>query len=153
MYVDSLRLSAGHLLCLLLFAPLALAQRTHTSTVPFAEYPSSAIDGTYGEPPRSAFERVERDFARQRPTPGETSSGPAGTISVEELRHPISAKARKLIEQGQRYAGNGEHDKAIQEFKRAMAEPSAVPYAHSLLGTEYLRTKNIPRPSWNCGRQ
>jgi len=94
-----------------------MAQRTHAYTVPSAEYSSSAtIDDGYGERPRSAF---ERDFARQRPQQGETSSGPAGPISVEELRHPLSAKAVKLIDQGQRYARNGEHDKAVQEFRRA----------------------------------
>jgi len=118
MYVDLLRsLSMGQLLCVLLFAPFTMAQRTHAYTVPSAEYSSSAtIDDGYGERPRSAF---ERDFARQRPQQGETSSGPAGTISVEELRPPLSAKAVKLIDQGQRYARDAEHDKAIQEFRRA----------------------------------
>jgi tetratricopeptide (TPR) repeat protein len=147
MYVDlSGRISTGHLLYLLLLALPATAQPSHTSAVPRAEYSSmaTAIDETYGEQPHTALERMEREFARERPERGENYSGPAGTVSVEELRHPLSARAQKLIDQGQRYAKNGEHDKAIAGFQRALKETSAVPYAHSLLGIEYLKTNNVP---------
>jgi tetratricopeptide (TPR) repeat protein len=77
-------------------------------------------------------------------TPEPQVSQPAGTVSVEQLQHPLSHKGEKLIRQAQNFAAMGDHDKAIAELQLALKEPSAIPYAHSLLGTEYLRTNQAP---------
>ena len=65
---------------------------------------------------------------------------PGGPISAYQLRHPLTRKAAKLIEKAQRLAHAGNHVEAILELEKALAEPSAVPYARSLLGVEYLKT-------------
>jgi tetratricopeptide (TPR) repeat protein len=64
---------------------------------------------------------------------------PAATVNVAELRHPLSSKAQKLLEKGHNLAQKDKHDEAIAIYKQALKEPSAVPYAHSLLGAEYIR--------------
>lgn len=69
---------------------------------------------------------------------------PAGTVSVEQLEHPLSPKAAKLLEKARNFAAMGLPDKAIAQLHTALKERSAVPYAHSMLGAEYLRMKRIP---------
>jgi tetratricopeptide (TPR) repeat protein len=101
------------------------------------------------ERPHTIIERAEREFAQRSPSvfgPEITASsaGAAGTVSVDEARHPLSGKGERLIEKGQQYASAGDHRKAIDEFKKALNERSSAPYAHSLLGVEYLKTKNFP---------
>jgi tetratricopeptide (TPR) repeat protein len=65
---------------------------------------------------------------------------PAATVSADQLRRPLSTKAAKLLRQAQSYASAGIHSRAIQELTRALREPSAIPYAHAMLGVEYLKT-------------
>jgi len=64
----------------------------------------------------------------------------AATISADQLQHPLTSRGAKMIRKAQEYAEAGDHSKAIEELKRALTEPSAIPYAHSILGTEYLKT-------------
>lgn len=71
-------------------------------------------------------------------------SNPAGTVSVEQLQHPVSRKGDSLIRQALNFVAMGDHPKAIAKLKLALKEPSAMPYAHSLLGTEYLRINQVP---------
>lgn len=68
---------------------------------------------------------------------------PAGTVSVEELQHPLSNKALKLLTKAQNFSAMGRYDKAIEELELALKEKSAVPYAHSILGQEYLKMEQI----------
>src|ERR1700683_5117945 len=69
---------------------------------------------------------------------------PAGTVSVEQLQHPLSRKGVRLLRQAQNFAAMGDHGKAIAELQLALKERSAIPYAHSLLGSEYLRINQAP---------
>jgi Flp pilus assembly protein TadD len=87
----------------------------------------------------SVFDQLERMSAPLRQAQQDSSSCPSGTISVYQLRHPLSRKGQQLIERGQRYAKVNQQAKAILEFKRALEEASAAPYAHGLLGIEYLK--------------
>jgi tetratricopeptide (TPR) repeat protein len=63
----------------------------------------------------------------------------AETVSADRLHHPLTRKGAKMIRAAQAYAEAGDHERAIEELKHALAEPSAVGYAHSILGTEYLK--------------
>lgn len=65
---------------------------------------------------------------------------PAGTVSMEQLQHPLSRKGAKLLDQAKNYELMGRHDKAIAQLQAALKEKSAEPYAHSMLGAEYVRT-------------
>jgi tetratricopeptide (TPR) repeat protein len=71
-------------------------------------------------------------------------SEPAGAVSVEQLQHPVSRKGDGLLRQALNFAAMGDHPKAIAKLQLALKEPSAVPYAHSMLGTEYLRINQVP---------
>ena len=67
-------------------------------------------------------------------------SGPA-TVSSDVLRHPLSAKARRRLEKALRLSVLGKHPAAIEELRETLAkEPSSAPYAHSLLGVEYVES-------------
>jgi hypothetical protein len=79
-------------------------------------------------------ERIVLDLS-----PG-TRQAPAATVSADHLRRPLSTKAAKLLRQAQSYAAAGDHGRAIEELNRALKEPSAIPYAHAMLGVEYLKT-------------
>lgn len=68
----------------------------------------------------------------------------AGTVSVEQLRHPLSRKGLKLLDQARKSSAVGRHDQAIVQLQIALKERSAVPYAHSMLGVEYLKTGQVP---------
>src|SRR5258708_6448763 len=53
------------------------------------------------------------------------------TVSVDELRHPLTEKAQRLLATALAYAGQGEHGKAIAALREGMAKvPALVPYAH-----------------------
>ena len=65
------------------------------------------------------------------------------TVSSDQLQHPLSAKGAKMIRKAQSLAAAADHLKAIEELKQALKEPSAVPYAHALLGQEYLKTGQV----------
>lgn len=62
-----------------------------------------------------------------------------GKVSVTELQHPLSSKGAKLLRQAQTDLAAGNQTAAIEGFQRAIAERSAAPYAHGILGTEYLK--------------
>jgi tetratricopeptide (TPR) repeat protein len=69
------------------------------------------------------------------PAPVETK------VSVDELRHPLTERARRILAAAWRYAQKDEHARAISTLREGMAKVAAlVPYAHALLGIEYLRT-------------
>ena len=65
---------------------------------------------------------------------------PAGAVSVEQLRHPISRKAAGMLRKAQNLAASGRHAEAIAQLQLAVQDRSAAPYAHSMLGVEYLKT-------------
>ncbi len=100
-------------------------------------------DDVFGERPHSFFERYERSVqAAAGPKGASPRTFPAGTVSVDQLRHPLKGKGREFIENGQRFAKTGDHLNAISEFRKALKDPASEGYAHSLLGSEYLRSGN-----------
>src|SRR5436190_8971688 len=142
MRADQLRrISAGLVLFL---TPTLFGQQSNRLYIPPSESWGDSVDDAFGERPHSVFDSLERKYAAERVTKQETSSGPAGTVSVDQLRHPLSRKGQQLIEPGQRHAKADEHAKAILEFRRALEESSAAPYAHGLLGIEYLKLNDAP---------
>ena len=60
-------------------------------------------------------------------------------VSVDELRHPLTGRARRVLATAWRYAQQGDHARAVSTLREGMAKAAAViPYAHALLGIEYL---------------
>jgi Tfp pilus assembly protein PilF len=93
------------------------------------------------EMPDSGFTHEPGPIAAPSPAMNE---GPEASISAEMLRHPLSKKGRDLLTKAQKDSRTGNHTTAIGELVLAQKEPSAEPYAHALLGIEYLRTQKIP---------
>ena len=66
--------------------------------------------------------------------------GESATVSVDVLRHPLSAKARALIKKAIQKADREDHAGAIQSLRETLSrEPSSAPYVKTFLGVEYLR--------------
>ncbi len=86
-------------------------------------------------------EGVETDFDSAFPNRANAVSAGQPKVSVEELRHPLSGKARRILITAYRFAQKGDHAHAIATVREGMAKMAEViPYAHALLGVEYLRT-------------
>ena len=67
-------------------------------------------------------------------------AGPA-TVSADVLRNPLSSKARRRLEKALHLSELGKHPAAIQELRETLVkEPSSAPYAHNLLGVEYVES-------------
>jgi tetratricopeptide (TPR) repeat protein len=103
------------------------------------------LDQSWSAPTQLPWEREmrgSRDDLGWELAPGPSAAADlkgGALVSAEELRHPVSKKGQKLLEKAQRFAQAGNHSKAIEELNLAVQEPSAAPYAHGILGTEYLK--------------
>ena len=64
----------------------------------------------------------------------------SGTVSVEELRNPLSGKSLRTILSAQQHLRSGERLQGLQELRQAMNDPIAMPYAISILGAEHVRS-------------
>lgn len=68
-----------------------------------------------------------------------TTAPSGGPVSVQQLRHPLPAKAQRMIQKAQSLIDAGQHERAIEELSRDVQNAAAAPYAYSMLGQEYLR--------------
>jgi len=96
--------------------------------------------------PRTEMEREEQQaYAASNvpfaPSPEEAArpEDEGNAVSIQQLSHPLSRKGRRLIAKVESYLRLGQRAKAKQQLTQAIKEPSAAPYAHAILGTEYLR--------------
>ena len=65
-------------------------------------------------------------------------------VSIDILRHPISAKVKHLLAEAMRRMDAGEHETAISELKGMLTKhPESAPYAELLLGAEYVKTEQF----------
>jgi Flp pilus assembly protein TadD len=66
---------------------------------------------------------------------------PAGAISAELLRYPLSSKARRMLQKALQIAEAGDHSGAVQQLQKTIDKcPDTGAYVYSLLGVEYLKT-------------
>ncbi len=73
----------------------------------------------------------------------------ASVVSIDLLRHPISGKARKMLQMALRDARSGDHESSITQLKETLARfPDSAAYVHSLLGVEYVRTGRFAKRRW-----
>src|SRR5579871_305567 len=82
------------------------------------------------------------DLRTFEPTPQTPPSG-SQTVSADELRHPLSRKGQKLIDQIEKDLRAGDRSSAMEKLNLALKEPSAAPYAHNILGVEDLKVRKI----------
>jgi len=69
------------------------------------------------------------------------SNGPV-VVSADVLRHPLSSKARRELENARHQIDLGNHAAAIEELRKTMVKyPGTAPYAYNLLGREYIENR------------
>ena len=62
-------------------------------------------------------------------------------VSVDLLRHPITAKVRKLLLSAMDKMDAGDHEAALAQLRETLTKyPDSAPYVHNLLGVEYVKT-------------
>jgi tetratricopeptide (TPR) repeat protein len=78
------------------------------------------------------------------PESGEFSLSPnpsgAGPVSADQLRHPLTGKALRSIKKAESLIAAHDYVHAQEELQKAAKDQAAAPYAHSLLGQEYVRS-------------
>lgn len=103
-------------------------------------YDASMGRSPFGFPGFGSRESLEPISSFPEPAPMDLS-GPS-TVSTDVLRHPLSSKARRLFEKAMRFAELGNHHAAIDGLRDALVKcPSDAPYAHNLLGLEYIQAQ------------
>lgn len=68
------------------------------------------------------------------------TSSAQGVVSVEELRRPLTGNSLHAITTAQEHLKSGQRERGVEELRRAMNDPMAMPYAISILGAEHLKT-------------
>jgi Tfp pilus assembly protein PilF len=66
-----------------------------------------------------------------------------GVVTVEELRNPLRGKSLRALLAAQEHLKSGQHERGMQELRAALSDPTAMPYAISLLGVEHLRAGQL----------
>lgn len=80
---------------------------------------------------------LDSAFALRRTPPPQEQT----FVSVDELRHPLTGKARHMLAKALGYAERGDHTRAISTLHEGVAKDGTLaPYSHGLLGIEYLRS-------------
>lgn len=72
----------------------------------------------------------------------EPERGSATPVSVFQLENPLTKRGKKLLESAQTDLRTGKTLEAMDILKIALDDPSTAPYAHGILGTEYLKAGN-----------
>jgi Tfp pilus assembly protein PilF len=75
----------------------------------------------------------------QLPKRENKAGGPAATVSARELRHPLSAKSKRMFTAAQKASEKGEYLKAIDMLRSVVNEPAAEPFARMNIGVAYIR--------------
>lgn len=104
----------------------------------FAQGPSDAAINIW------LLERMGATAVRDVPGATVQEKAPAGTVSVDLLRHRLPEKARRMLLQALRVIETGDHAEAIRRLEETLAKyPDSAAWTQSLLGTEYLKTEQL----------
>jgi tetratricopeptide (TPR) repeat protein len=82
-------------------------------------------------------------FSASGPFVAVTRNAPPSLVPADELARVISKKGIKLLTKVETYMEANDSAKAIDTLQEVLKDPSAAPYAHGLLGTEYLKLNRI----------
>ena len=67
--------------------------------------------------------------------------GTTAIVSTDILRHPISGRARRMLQRALETMKSSNHQASIDQLLDTLAKyPDSAAYVHSLLGVEYLKT-------------
>jgi Flp pilus assembly protein TadD len=75
---------------------------------------------------------------------GASAESPA-VVPVDVLRHPVTARVRKILLTAMARIDAGEDAPAIELLQQTLRKyPDSAPYVQNLLGAEYVRTDQFP---------
>jgi len=101
-----------------------------------AAFAASDVSAQIASPSPTVKMQPAAEFAD---SPG-SSVGPA-VVSVDLLRHPVTAKVRKLLLSAMDKIDSGDHETAIEQLLETLKKyPDSAPYVHGLLGVAYVKT-------------
>jgi Tfp pilus assembly protein PilF len=60
-------------------------------------------------------------------------------VSVEELRNPLTGKSLRALVTARDHLQSGQREHGMQELRKALSDPVAMPYAISMMGAEHLK--------------
>jgi tetratricopeptide (TPR) repeat protein len=69
---------------------------------------------------------------------------PTGSVSVAQLRHKPPKNAQKAVARGAKFSQAGDHQRAAEEFERAVAADPEFANAYDHLGAEYAQLTRYP---------
>ena len=85
--------------------------------------------------------RVYEETIGSFPVPPQASDASELKISADELRHPLTDRARRILLKAWNYSKRGDHSHAIAIMREGAAKVrSLIPYSHGFLGIEYIQT-------------
>ena len=64
-------------------------------------------------------------------------------VSVEELRNPLTKKALRALMTAREHLESGQRERGMQELRDALSDPTAMPFAISMLAVEHLRAGQL----------
>ena len=64
-------------------------------------------------------------------------------VSVEELRNPLQGDSLRAILAAQKHLKSGQRERGMEELRAALSDPTAMPYAISMLGVEHLKARQL----------
>jgi hypothetical protein len=74
----------------------------------------------------------------------ENKPGPTtGTVSVQQLKHPVTAKSKRILADAQKASLKGEYLKTVEILKGALNDPAALPHARMNIGVAYLMAGQV----------
>src|SRR5579862_1056265 len=113
------------------------------------EYDASSAGPTM-RPSRLPAPGFGQDSRSRNISPAEADEAPVvsrpsvpATVSADMLRHPLKGKALSMIRKAQSLIEKKAFAQAREELRKAAQDPVAAPYAHSLLGQEYVRNSQF----------
>jgi len=67
------------------------------------------------------------------------------TVSIAELQHPLSGKAKSMLLKAQAALQAGKFPECLQDLDQAMKIPSAIPYVYGIRGAAYLASGEVAK--------
>jgi tetratricopeptide (TPR) repeat protein len=77
------------------------------------------------------------------PTRGQSDRTAGSTVSIRQLQHRVPSQAQKECNRGQAAARNGDHQKALEHFQKAVSIDPEFADAYSHLGTAQASLGNL----------
>ncbi|MEI9814113.1 MAG: tetratricopeptide repeat protein [Acidobacteriota bacterium] len=119
-----------------LFAGLAIAVTVSPVSAQLSEHPLPPFRQTLLNADNTTQQGATQDPSNSDHRPWLFSRG---SVSIQELEHPLNSKRLNLLEAAQDQLKRGNTAAALDQLRAAAQDPLIEPYALSMLGSEHLK--------------